>query len=328
MQLVVLKNEDTVSPEPLPAAGKEAVLKTLVYFDIFHYPLTRTEIRKFLCLNIGEVTLAGWLAELEAEKKIFFSNGFYSVQDNPLLSVRRINGNQRAEKLLEKANRIGRFLYRFPFVRAVGISGSLSKNFADEKADIDFFIITKANRLWMARTLMHLYKKLTYISGSQHYYCMNYYVDEQALLIEDRSIFSAIEIKTLLPVCGEKAISDFFESNQWTEDYLPACDFRKQSGKEPRKGWIKRAWEWLLNNKAGNKIENYLFRLTQKRWKRKAERGKQNEKGQPMDLLCGKHFALSNPGSLREKVLAAYEEKVAILRQVTDKNPVAISSVK
>ena len=58
------------------------------------------------------------------------------------------------------------------------MSGSLSKHFADEKSDIDFFIITSANRLWIARTCMHLFKKVSYIAGKQHWFCMNYYVDE------------------------------------------------------------------------------------------------------------------------------------------------------
>ena len=47
----------------------------------------------------------------------------------------------------------------FPFVRAVGISGSLSKQYADENSDIDYFIITAANRLWIAKNLPAYFQK-------------------------------------------------------------------------------------------------------------------------------------------------------------------------
>jgi len=310
------------------AACKKGVTEILTYFDIFHYPLTSVEIRQFLSYRVDENFLQECIFELQEEKAIFCSHGFYSIQNNPLLAHRRIQGNQFAEKLMTKALRIGRFLYQFPFVRAVGISGSLSKNYADEKADIDFFIITKANRLWIARTLMHLYKKLTFLTGRQHFYCMNYYIDEKALLLEEKNIFTAIEIKTLLPVCGGQTIKLFFGTNSWAGEYLPACNFRGQDKIDPRVTWLKKIMEWVLNRKAGNRLENYLFHLTQIRWKQKVEKGKRNKKGQPMDLITGKHFARSNPGAFQEKVLALYEQKLTGLKQPAYRDTFTVSSVK
>ncbi len=310
------------------AACKKGVVETLAYFDIFHYPLTKGEIRQFLSYKVDEYFLQDCLNDLQEEKAVFLTHGFYSIQDNPLLAHRRRQGNQLAEKLLAKASRIGRFLYQFPFVRAVGISGSLSKNYADEKADIDFFIITKANRLWIARTLMHLYKKLTFLTGRQHFYCMNYYIDEKALLLEEQNIFTAIEIKTLLPVSGEQTIKLFFGTNNWASEYLPACHYRRQQKTDPGVSLIKKIPEWILSTKAGNRLENYLFNLTQNRWKQKVEKGKRNKKGQAMDLITGKHFARSNPGAFQEKVLALYEQKLAGLKQPAFRDTFTVSSVK
>ncbi len=309
-------------------ACKKGVVETLAYFDIFHYPLTSGEIRQFLPVKVDERFLQDCLHELQEEKTVFLSHGFYSIQNNPLLAHRRRQGNQWAEKLLAKAWRIGRFLYQFPFVRAVGISGSLSKNYADEKADIDFFIITKANRLWIARTLMHLYKKLTFLTGRQHFYCMNYYIDEKALLLEEKNVFTAIEIKTLLPVSGEQTMKLFFGMNNWANEWLPACNYRRQEKTDPGVSLFKKIVEWMLNTKAGNRLENYLFNLTQNRWKRKVEKGKRNKKGQAMDLITGKHFARSNPGAFQEKVLALYEQKLVGLKQPACQDTFTVSSVK
>src|SRR5688572_30443736 len=186
------------------SAEGTSILKVLAYFDIFQYPLTKAEIRKFLGKALPEVNFEESLQLMVNNQTVFLYNDFYSLHNNSLLAFRRKEGNSRAEKLVPKAFRIGRFLFRFPFVRAVCISGSLSKNFADEKADIDFFIITKTGRLWIARTIMHLFKKITFLTGHQHYFCMNYYIDEKALLIEEQNIFTAIEVATLVPICGKK----------------------------------------------------------------------------------------------------------------------------
>ena len=310
------------------ATCKKGVIETLAYFDIFQYPLTPEEIIQFLPCKVDEFFLQECLAELQEEKAIFHAQGFYSIQNNPLLGHRRKQGNQLAKKLSAKALKIGRFLYQFPFVRAVGISGSLSKNYADENADIDFFIITKANRLWIARTLMHLFKKFTFLTGKQHYYCMNYYIDEKALLLEEKNIFTAIEIKTLLPVSGEQTIKHFFGANKWAAEFLPACHYRRQEKNDPRVSWLKKILEWMLNGKIGDRLENYFFRLTQYRWRQKVKKGKRNKKGQPMELITGKHFARSNPGAFQEKVLALYDQKLSGLKQPAYRDGFIVSSVK
>ncbi|MEO7984466.1 MAG: nucleotidyltransferase domain-containing protein [Bacteroidota bacterium] len=308
------------------ATGTEGIIKTLTYFDIFHYPLTIEEIRQFLDRTVDEAMLVHWLQQLMENKKIFYYQGFYSIQNNPLLVHRRKQGNLRARELLVKAEKIGRFLYQFPFVTAIGISGSLSKNYADKRSDIDFFIITKSNRLWIARTIMHLYKKLTFLTGKQHFYCMNYYIDEKALLLEEQNIFTAIEIKTLLPICGKQTMQTFFETNEWASKRLPACEHRQQPRKEPVSSWFKQFTEWLFESHVWNSLENYLLKLTQRRWKNKEEKGHQNKKGQAMGLITGKHFARSNPGAFQEKVLELYEQKLRSPEQFL--YPFTVSSAK
>jgi predicted nucleotidyltransferase len=324
MKQAVAYGELGLVQEVMPA--RESVLKALAYFDIFHYPLTEEEIGSFLDRQSAKNELATLLTSLVADKIIFLHNGVYSLQDNPLLSYRRYQGNQRAETMLLKAQRIGRFLYQFPFVRAVGVSGSLSKNYADEKADIDFFIITKTNRLWIARTLMHLFKKLTFLTGRQRLYCMNYYIDEEALQLADQNIFTAIEIKTVVPVAGEDTMNVFFKMNNWADTWLPACGQQLQKEKDKRTGLLKLMMEGLLNNKVGDKIDDLFFRLTSTRWKRKERNGKRNEKGIRMGLLTDKHFAKSNPGDFQEKVLSLYRQRVDAINMLSTAAELTVSS--
>jgi len=289
---------------------EESILRTLTYFDLFHYPLLLTEIRDFLDRELSVIQLSKCLDGLIAAKRVFRYQEFYMLHANPLLVHRRKEENELAVSMMEKALRIGRFLQQFPYVRAIAISGSLSKNVAGPTADIDFFIITSSNRLWIARTCMHLYKKFTFLRGRQHYYCMNYYVDESALLLDEHNIFTAIELKTLLPVSGYTVMQQFFNKNHWSHQWLPAYAFRKQCSPDRPYPILKKIAEWVFNNKLGDGLDNLLFTITSKRWKRKEAGGKRNAKGETMGLITNKHFARSNPGGFQEKLLSLYEEKL------------------
>lgn len=292
---------------------KQSVIKVLAYFDIFNYPLTKEEIFSFLGEKTHADELARALEQLAAAQRIFKLGSFYSLQNDPSLRDRRMAGNHKAAALLHTAYKIGSFLYQFPYVRGIGISGSLSKNFADQQTDIDFFIITRTNRLWVARTFMHLFKKLTFITGHQHWYCMNYYIDEAALRIEEQNIFTATELITLLPVCGNGTMDKFFETNNWTTLYFPNQAEIKHSRYLTRSSWFKKMVEWLFNNRLGEALDNYLMRVTTRRWKQKEKQQRVNVNGNRMGLHTGKHFSKPNPSFFQKKVLDSLESKLSSL---------------
>ena len=290
---------------------ENSILKVLVYFDQFNYPLTSEEIISFLEKSVGEDDLTRILHELARSKKIFKLDKFYSLQNEPLLSVRRNKGNQKAEMLLKKAEQISNLLYKFPYVRAVGISGSLSKYFADESADIDYFIITKANRLWIARTLLHLFKKNPFLKNRKDHYCMNYFVDEADLLIEEKNIYTATELFTLIPMAGNDSLKKFFETNSWSGIYFPnrVLPSVKEEIKR-RSPWFKKLMESVLNNKLGDSLDDYFMRLTSQRWKKKEDEHRLNTKGERMGLKTGKHFSKPNPIFFHDAFISKYEKKL------------------
>jgi hypothetical protein len=119
------------------------VLKTLLYYDLFRYPLKCSEVFNFLGTNsITEADVLQTLEDLVKDVVVFRFNDLYSIQSNESNIQRRLAGNKEAEKCLGIANEKATLISKFPFVRAVLASGSLSKGYMDEKSDIDFFIIT------------------------------------------------------------------------------------------------------------------------------------------------------------------------------------------
>jgi hypothetical protein len=290
---------------------RKSILKVLAYFDLFNYPVSKEEILSFLEQPVSREALFDALGELQANKNIFLYRSFYMIQDNEALVDRRVAGSLRAQPLLQTGNRISHFLYQMPYVRAISISGSLSKNFAGEDADIDYFIITKANRLWLARTLMHIIKKLSFLTGKQHWYCMNYYIDEEALEIEEKNIFTAIELITLLPVRGNGILHEFYDRNDWTAGYYP--NYGQQISPvatSARETKFKRAAEYLLNGKLGDWLDDYFMHVTTRRWNKKEAAEKRSAKGTRMSLHTGKHFSKPNPVYFQQQILSSYQDKL------------------
>jgi hypothetical protein len=303
---------------------EQNILKTLGYFDLFHYPLTREEIYLFNADKVSVKDIDVALQLLLADTTIFKLDNFYSLHNDTALVKRRCEGNLLAIKQMQAAKRSARWLSKFPYVKGIAVSGSLSKNFADEKSDIDFFIITTANRLWVARTLMHLYKKFTFLTGRQHLFCMNYFVDEAALEIPEKNIFTAMEIVTLVPMYGKKSLCNFINANNWTKAYFPVHSTTLASTPEIKAGLGRRLTEKILNWRFGNKVDNLLMTITGKRWKKKTKQLQLNSRGIIMGMLPGKHFSKPDPVNFQDKVVQRYEVKIKQLLQQQDRIHTAV----
>lgn len=286
------------------------ILKTLAYFDLFHYPVTRHELLVFSPEKTSLSIIDKGINSLLFEKIIFQLDEFYSLQNKPELAERRRRGNLRAVDQLRIARRVSKLLSYFPFVRSIAVSGSLSKHFAEENSDIDFFIITSANRLWIARTCMHLLKKLSFIIGKQNWFCMNYYVDEARMEIGEKNAFTAMEIVTLLPMQGIDCFQKFIKANSWVNNFFPEQAITTNENMKIKKVFIRKFIEKIFNSQLGDAIEKWLMNLTDKRWKKKARQGKVNDHGVKIGMMVNPHFSKPDPKNFQAKVVQQYERSL------------------
>src|SRR3974390_771609 len=98
-----------------------SILKTLAYFDLFHYPLSKEEIHLFLNQQSSAVQLVQELGSLADYRLVFREGPWYSLHDDPVLHEKRRSSNRCAVSMMVLARRISSFLYLFPYVRAIGI---------------------------------------------------------------------------------------------------------------------------------------------------------------------------------------------------------------
>ena len=195
------------------------LLRSLLYFDIFNYPLTADEVARFSPVGM-DFTSDPFLEKLVARKLLFRFQNFYSLQDDPLVALKRQKSNALAEKKMKVAKRFSRLLSLFPFVRAVMLSGSISKGYMDERSDIDYFIVTETNRLWIVRASLAIFRRV-FLFNSHKNLCTNYFVDLQNLEIKEKNIFTAIELCTIKPMFGQSTIGKFQAANAWVFSFIP-----------------------------------------------------------------------------------------------------------
>lgn len=291
------------------------LLQPLFYYDVFLYPLRLEEIHQYANYKDkkGLETTASLLQQAVDVGYLHCTEGYYQLNANSASIQRRIENNLRAPKYVRRARFVSKFMLSFPFVRAVFVSGSLSKNVMPRDGDIDYFIVTKPGRLWIARTLLILFKKI-FLFNSYKYFCVNYFVDEQMLEIEEKNRFTATEIATILPMQGQATYRQFLEHNKWIKQYYPNNQQRSvEQVPEERGRWIQKCLEWILDNRMGDRLDNYLMRRTLLHWQKKFPHLQQ----QDFELALKTHKGVSkhHPQLFQNKVMQAFEQRVRQFEQ-------------
>ncbi|HRG59061.1 MAG TPA: nucleotidyltransferase domain-containing protein [Bacteroidia bacterium] len=286
-------------------AEDTAVVQCLLYFDAFNYPLKTNEIYSFLNYTlINKNQLQEQLDCLVKRNLINKLDDFYFVNESNSIVERRIKGNNMAHRVMPKALRYGKFIAQFPFVETVCISGALSKNYFDENGDVDFFIITKPQRLWLCRSILVGFKKI-FLLNSRKYFCVNYFVGSDNLSIPDRNIFTSTEIASLIPVSNNQGYAKFIDENQWIYQFLPNFDVKhKNTAPNKKDGLLKKMAEWVLNGNIGNFADKQLFRLTLSIWQKKFKHF--NKADFDLNMRSRKNVSKHHPSGFQQKVLTQW----------------------
>lgn len=210
--------------------SSDAILTTLLYSDIFHFPLSQDELWRFL---LSKRTLSSTAFEegLQAiRKRILYKEGFYCLRGRGEIIDKRIRQLGEQKKKLAIASAAAGYLCTIPSVLFIGISGGLALGDAGEEDDIDFFIITQRGRLWTSRILILVLLERMGIrrrKGEKHTankICTNLLIEETALSwpSDKHDVYSAHEIVQMKPLFDRDNIyRRFIESNGWIGSYFP-----------------------------------------------------------------------------------------------------------
>ena len=218
----VLCPEPVVSPLPRLSVLQQEILRTLAYFDVFSYPLSTEQVYTFLPLNSVSIAQVGeTLDSLVNCGIVERSHSFYFLADRTASVVsERLQNEIRATRMMKRVKKIAFFLRQVPFVRAVFITGSLSKNVAGPSSDADFMIVTAPRRLWITKIFLTAIRRV-FLLNSIRYFCLNLFVTEKGFQFPNRNVFNAIEIATTRVLWNRASYQKFQSANSWIEQFLP-----------------------------------------------------------------------------------------------------------
>lgn len=218
-----------------------SIIKTLCYAQIFSYPLTVSELWKYLIFeNTGKmksgalmldkkISREDFIKALSQNTKIYQQIRQYVVfsGDDKLIAERAIRA-QESRRKLAKALWISQILSFIPGVKLIAISGSLAMYNTKPADDIDLFFITGRNCLWTTRFLVNITllvlgeKRKRSEKYAMDKICPNMFIAEDALEIKTHNLYLAHEIAQIkVLISRENMHYKFLEGNRWVLKYLP-----------------------------------------------------------------------------------------------------------
>jgi len=247
------------------------IVKTLSYFDVFDHPLSAYEVYSTLSENsVTPPDVDHVLMRLVQNGAIGSHHSYYFLKHRKecIVSNRR-ECELRAERLIRRARWISHIAKYFPFVRAIFLTGSLSKKIAYKNSDIDFLIVVEARRVWFVRTMMTIFKK-TLLLNTNKYFCFNYLIATNALEISPKNPYTAFETATVRPLWNHELFNAFCDSNQWIYNFLPNWTFTKETDRASHKSpWFQKFLELLLRLLPLNTWETSLMNAWKGIWRRR-----------------------------------------------------------
>jgi predicted nucleotidyltransferase len=290
--------------------GKD-ILKLLVSYDISNYPLQFMHI--YCRLKENTLTNHEIAEELSflTNKLNYKTEGQYLPMNVKAIINKEIEAKSKAFAMIVKAYKNAFIISKFPFVRAVFLSGSIMKGYADENSYIDYFIVTKENRLWISRALLVIYKKL-FLRKSKKHFCLNYFKDERDLEIHDKDLFTATELINLVPVYNYDDLSNLFLSNSWILRYYNRFPVWKENEPLKLNYFYKKVAELILDNRLGNALDNLILKLSTFFIKKKLQKSKQLLDFEVYrNIRLNKHECKYHRHAFRQSILKNYNLKKA-----------------
>ncbi|MDR3572771.1 MAG: hypothetical protein P4L50_02830 [Anaerolineaceae bacterium] len=288
---------------------EQAILKTVAYADVFDYPLTLSEIQRYLIGEAAAIEKTRALLQngcLIPYKLSSFQNHFTLPGRERIVSIRQERA-AAAEILWPRAIYYGQQISKIPFVRMVALTGALAMRNVDPGADLDYLIVTEPGRLWVSRALVIILVKIAARQGV--IVCPNYFVSENALVIKDRNIFTAHELAQMVVIAGQRIFDRMLAANRWITDYLPNAWLNNSNASKNNETYhqITKIGEIILRSPMGAWLENWeMGRKIRKFNLQSAEHPEANFSAD----WCKGHF--DDHGS---KILSAYQQRLFTLEE-------------
>jgi hypothetical protein len=285
-----------------------AVMRTVLYGDVFDFPMTAAEIHHFLIHNqaVRKATIDKLLSTSSTlAQHLILDQPYIACNGREALIDIRRQREQQSQQVWDTAITYGRWLAWLPFVRMVAITGALAMRNNKAGDDYDYILITTPGRVWLARAFAILLVRICKLRGVT--ICPNYVLAANALEQTRKDIYIAHEITQMIPVYGQDLYFAMRSHNMWTSNHLPNAHaplhdhHATAPARLPRT--LKRLAEIVLTGRIGDTLDTWEHRRKIRRFQ--AELKTPNSSAQLDRTQVKGHF-----NDYGYRVIAAYEERL------------------
>lgn len=266
-----------------------SMYRALCYADVFHFPLTTEEMKKYAICH-GKL-----VSEEEIKKRTVCSRGYYCLKGSESCVNVRIKNLPHVHEKMKFARTAARIFSFIPTVLGVFVTGGLAVGNVKQDDDIDFMIVTKQNWLWTTRFVLVVMSKVLgkythkrmrredATAADANTWCLNMWLDETALVMppKHQNLYTAHEVIQAFPLVNKERIAErFLWANKWVRKVMRIIPQRERMVHE--------------NKKTTHFLES-LLRLTQV---------KRGQKG------VSENTALFHPMTTGDRVLEEYGKRI------------------
>lgn len=227
---------------------QEEILATIRLAHFFESAFTEEQVYRFSRSKMTYSVFLRNLEELEAAGKLYRVDKLLFCQGYEETHRKK---QEWSRGLFRKHRKILWLLVRMPWVKFMALTGANAFESCCEQDDIDLFLITQADRLWLCYLLIVVITKLL---GKRPLLCLNYAVDENHLYVPEENYYTAVQIIQMLPLVESPLSREMVRQNSWIFNFLPNANRelptethyllkRKQSRSNRSTitfGWLKR----------------------------------------------------------------------------------------
>jgi hypothetical protein len=214
---------------------EESIVRVIEYFGQFSFAPSLDEVHTFLEDKITKKALRSDLHHLVKKQilayKLIRSARNEKIECFALISQEhlfplRIHREEASLRKIETIQPFIKHLKFIPFVKYVGLSGSIAMLNAGFEDDIDLFMITSVNRMWTARFFVLMLAQFHKLRGEHNpnMICLNLIFDERDLFLpthkkNEYTAHELIQLKTIIN--KDKLYEKLLVCNAWVFNFFP-----------------------------------------------------------------------------------------------------------
>jgi len=228
---------------------QKAIKEVIAFFDLFDYPLSSAEVWRYCFLKCSQECIEKELLQLEEVRSIEEKDGFYFLPRREGIIRTRKDRLEHSARKFRKAGFIVKIFKIIPWIKMAAVGNIIGKNNLKDESDIDLFIITEKNRIWLTRLFCNVVTKILGLrpteKDTRDKICLSFFISEEDVNLEKLMLNDGLDIYFIYWMADLKLIYDkngtwdkFQKENSWINKYLPNLNIEKKMFKEYSFAWF------------------------------------------------------------------------------------------